>query len=138
MEDVMTQEGDDLDTTAGETANESAKSLRGTQVKFRIDEDQMRHVQRLAADHRTTVVATVRWLIDRGLESVNLRTLGDVAVDIELAWTRFGGRLMGLSLEQDLLQALEERRYDDARVYAIALRRQQAAEARGRVDKLGM
>ena len=130
----MTHEVDDLDATASESASESAKSLRGSQVKFRIDEDQMRHVQRLAADHRTTVVATVRWLIDRGLESVNLRTLNDVAVDIELAWAKVGGHLKALSLEQDLLQALEERRFEDARAFAIALRRQQA---RGRADKLG-
>ena len=133
----MTHEVDDLDTTPGEPADESAKSLRGSQVKFRIDEDQMRHVQRLAADHRTTVVATVRWLIDRGLESVNLRTLGDVAVDIDYAWAKFSGRLMAMATEQDLLQALEERRYEDARAYGAALRRQQAIEARGRADKLG-
>ncbi len=136
----MTQERDDqeddADTAAGESPKSDFASSRGTQVKLRIDEAQMKHVQKLATDQRTTVAATVRWLIDRGLEAESLRGLNDVATDIGLNWAQFGGRLMALALEDDLLKALEDRRYEDARAFAVALRKYHAEQARKRVEKL--
>jgi hypothetical protein len=133
----MTQDADDSDAVTGELVKPDFASLRGLQVKLRIDEDQARQVQKLAADQRTTISATVRWLIDRGLEADKLSNFNYLVDDLALNWARFGNRFMALALEDDLLKALEERRYDDARAYAVALRKSQAAEAQMRVEKLG-
>jgi hypothetical protein len=138
----MTQEEDNSAAVSPSAATltltgESFASSRGSQVKFRIDEDTMKHVERLAADRGTTVVAIVRWLIDRGLQAEKLRSFNDVVDDLALNWARYGDRFLALSLERDLLQALEDRRFEEARAYAVALRKSQEAAARRRVEKLG-
>jgi hypothetical protein len=132
----MTTKEEDLDATTGESEKADFASARANQVKLRIDEDQFRHVQKFAAEHHTTINATVRWLIDRGIEGMKLRTLNEVADDIEVSWARFGDRLLALANLEDLFTALAERRYEDARAFARELRKYQVAQAQKRLEKL--
>jgi hypothetical protein len=124
---------DDSDT---ESAKPDFPSSQADQLKLRLDKDQMRHIRKLADDQHTTLNAAARWLLDRGIEGAKLRNINDISDDIALNWARFGERLLALNLEKDLLEALVARRFEEARALAVALLKQQAAEARRRADKL--
>lgn len=129
--------------TAGEyaePAREVAKAAKPThdpaQVKLRFRGDQVERIQRLADAHQTTFNAEVKWLVDRGLDHVTLRNIEAIAMDLELNWARFSERFLALELEDDILTALESRRFEEARIFAAKLRRVREAQARSQAEKL--
>jgi hypothetical protein len=118
------------------TDRESPKPDLAEQMKLRLDEEQMGHIRRLAADRHTTLNAAARWFLDRGVQAEKLRSINDVCDDIAANWDRFGERLLALSVEQDLLRALEDRKFAEARALAVQLLRHRADEARKQADKI--
>jgi hypothetical protein len=128
---------DGMDAEAGESPTSEFTSSRPTQIKLRLDEDQMKLIQKMAADRRTTVTSTVKWLVDRGLEVVTYRNLGDLVDDLAFNWARYGERVLALSVEQDLLQALANRKFEEARALAVQLLKYRANETRRQADRIG-
>jgi hypothetical protein len=65
-----------------------------------------------------------------------VRSIDDVAIDIDLAWSKFSERFIALELEDQILTALENRHYEEARSLALGLRRHQATFAEQRLAKM--
>jgi hypothetical protein len=138
----MTHAEDDTDGGAGELGSRSGSrtdfaSSRAGQIKLRLDEDQYRRIQKMAGEQRTTVAGTVRWLVDRGLEGVKLRAFSDIVDDLDHVWARYANRFVALGLEEDIVIALEQKRYEDARSFARAWRKGQVLHAERRAERLG-
>ena len=128
----MTRAADDLDAAN----HESPKPDLAEQMKLRLDSEEMGHIRKFAADQHTTLNAAARWYLDRGIQAEKLRNINDVCDDIAANWERFGERLLALNIEQDLLRALEDRKFAEARALAAQLLRHRADEARKQADRL--
>jgi hypothetical protein len=99
---------------------------------LRIDADQHQRLLKAAKDHGTTLNSEIKWLIDRGLEQGEKRTLAQLIEDAAVA---LGDLLATHSLEEELLALLEARDYDRARERALQIRKARK-EARDRRENL--
>src|SRR3954452_13854092 len=97
------------------------------QVNLRIPGDLQRRLERAAHKNGASLNNEMRVRLEKSFEADSLRTVNDVADDMELNWLKFGERFLALELGSDILSALEARDYDKARILATALRKTQEA-----------
>jgi hypothetical protein len=109
---------------------------KGVQVNLRIRESLRRRLAAAAHRNGTSLNNEMRVRLERSLEVESLRSVNDVAQDLEICWLRYGDRFVARELEEDILAALEARDFDKARALAIVLRKTQENAARMRTQKM--
>ncbi len=90
----------------------------GIQIKLRLREPLHRRLMREAERHRFTLNNEIRLRLEDSFTREATRVLDDVAQDMALNWSRYGNRLLMLSLEDQLAAALA--RTTDPEVVALS------------------
>jgi hypothetical protein len=103
---------------------------------LRIEPELYQRVQQKAHEQRTTINATMKWLIEQGLEQTEKRTFGMLIEDQESAWDKFAERFLARELDHNILAALEARDFERARRLAIDLREHQETLAQKRKARM--
>ena len=88
-------------------------------VNVRIREALRRKLEREAKKNRTSLNNEVRVRLEKSFEDSAVRALDEIAEDQKITWGRFSGRLLMLSLEDDLARELAQTK-DPARIANLA------------------
>jgi hypothetical protein len=75
-------------------------------IMTRIPEALRKRLERAAVQNRRSMNAEIINRLYESFEAQSLRTLADIANDMDLVWARYGMRFLLLELQEDLIKAL--------------------------------
>jgi hypothetical protein len=84
------------------------KPVDTAHVNLRIREALRRKLEREAKKNRTSLNNEIRVRLEKSFEDSVVRALDEIAEDQKITWGRFSGRLLMLSLEDDLARELAQ------------------------------
>src|SRR5262249_40151453 len=106
------------------------------QVNLRVMSSLHQRLEGAAKKNGTSLNNEMRVRLERSLESDDVYTLANVAVDITIGWQKFSEYIATREIDDQILQAIESKNFDKAYARVLELRRHQATAAQQRLAKM--